>query len=175
MRRYKIVAQTILLIFSVINFAHAAPVSVRGIAEDVTTASRKRWDPSDEWWTNSANRANTPPSLGSSDSANWLEQELRPHDPRSPMDLNPSPQPQPSLGSTDSDNSHPLPAGSPPPAHNNLPLDIDLNDVPHQIQESTDSSNVGSHRMGSEPSDVSSSAWFNLPESPSLSPQSHDS
>jgi hypothetical protein len=59
----------------------------------------------------------------------WLEQELRPHDSRSPMDSNYSPQPQPLAGpgSTDSDNPHPLPAGSSPPAHNDLP---DLNDPP---------------------------------------------
>jgi hypothetical protein len=150
MRRHEIVVHIILLIFSVINFALAAPVSARGIAEDVTTTSRKRWNPSDGWWTNSADRTNTPPRLGSSDSEYRLEQELRPHDPRSPMDPNPptpnQPQssqgsadsidpnasPQPSQGSTDSVNSHPLPAGSPPPRHDN-PLGIDLNSAPQPI------------------------------------------
>jgi hypothetical protein len=153
MRRHKIVIQIILLILSVINFALAAPVSIRGIAEDATTASRKRWNPSDKRWTNAGDRTNTPSSLGSSDSDYRLEQELRPHDPRSPIDLNTSP--HSSLGSRDSDNSHPFPVGSPPPvdsnatpqpslsvnshplpvgspplAHNNLPLDIDLNAAP---------------------------------------------
>jgi hypothetical protein len=134
MRRHKIVVQIILLILSVINFALAAPVSVRGIAEDVTTASRKRWNPPDKWWTNAADRTNTPSSLGSSNSDYRLdsEQELRPHDPRSPMDSYPStpgqPHGQASLGSTDSDSSY---LGSPPPAHNN-PLGIDLNDAAPQ-------------------------------------------
>jgi hypothetical protein len=163
MRRHKIVIQIILLILSVINFALAAPVSVRGIAEDVTTASRKRWNPLDKWRTNAADWTNTPSSLGSSDSDYRLEQELRPHDPRSPIDLNTSP--HSSLGSRNSDNSHSFPAHNnlpldvdlnaapqpslsvnphtlpvdpPPPAHNNLPLDIDLNASPQPSQELTD-------------------------------------
>src|ERR1700755_2227870 len=149
MRRHKIVIQIILLFLSVINFAIAAPVSARGIAEDVTTTSRKSWNPSDEWGTNSADGTDTPPSLGSSDSDYRLEQ----HDPRSPMDPNPSPEPQPGpAGSTGSVDFHALPAGSPPPAHNNLPLAIGLNAAPQQIQEPTDKSGFGSYGMpvGSE-------------------------
>ncbi|KAN0102338.1 hypothetical protein V8E52_012043 [Russula decolorans] len=148
MRRHMIVAQIILLILSVINFALAAPLSARGIAEDVTTASPKRWNPSNERQTSSADRTNTPTSLGSSDSDYRLEQELRPHDPRSPMDPNP------------------------PPPPNNLPSGIDLNDAPQPIQEPTDS---GSHRTDPEPSpDVSPSAPSNIPESASSS-QPHGS
>jgi hypothetical protein len=76
------------------------------VAEDVTTAShwQKRWNPSDKWWTNRAalaDGANAPQILKSSDSDHRSEQELRPHDPRSPMD--PIASPQPSLGSTDPD------------------------------------------------------------------------
>ena len=73
---------------------------------DVTTASQKRWNLSDKdkWWTNVGltDGTNAPQSLGSSDSDTWLEQELRPHDPRPPMDSIASPQPA-SLGSTDQD------------------------------------------------------------------------
>jgi hypothetical protein len=171
MRRHKKVAQIILLIFSVINFALAAPISVRGIAEDMTTASGKRYNPSDEW-ASSADRMNTPARLGLSDSDHWLEQELRPHDSRSPLGSNPPSPPQPGPGSTDSDKSLPLPAGSPPPAHNNLP---DLNDPPQPIEEPADSSNFGSYGMGPKSSsDASLSAWLNFPESPS-SPQPHGS
>jgi hypothetical protein len=137
MNRHKIIARIILLILSVINFALAAPlvreirevrVDVVDVAEDVTTTSRKYWNPSDKWSTNAADRTNMPSSLGPSDSDYRLEQGLRPHDPRSPMDSNPPAQQSP--GSTDSDNSHHSPAGSPPPAQNNLPLDTDINASP---------------------------------------------
>ena len=170
MKRYKIVAQIILLILSVVNFAFAAPVSVRGIADDVTTASPKSWNPS-------ADRTNTPTSLGSSESDHRLEQELRPHDPRSPMDPNPSSQPQLSLGSTAWDYFHPLPPDSPPPAHNNLPLDTGSNDAPQPIQGPTGSSNFGPHRTGNElSSDELPSKWLDFLQSPSSeSPQPHSS
>jgi hypothetical protein len=207
MRRHKIVVHIIFLILSVINFALAAPLSVRGIAEDVTTMSRKRWNPSDEWWTNSADRTNTPPRLGSSDSDYRSEQELRPHDPRSPVDPNPSApsQPQPSMGSadsdvgsnttpqpslgsivTDSDNSHPLPARSPPPGHDN-PSGIDLNlalgpgptvDQPPPAPPSDPGpskrpyspSDPGPSTWGLGPSDPGSSTWTYPPPDPGPSP-----
>ncbi|KAF8490341.1 hypothetical protein F5888DRAFT_1128112 [Russula emetica] len=171
MQRHKIVARIILIILSVINFALAAPL-VRGIrevrvdvvdvAEIVTAASRKRWNPSDKWWTNAADRTNTPSSLGSSDSDYQLEQELRPHDPRSPIDLNPR-----------------APA---PPEHNNL-QDYDIvndPDSPQASQESTDGSDSDSHSTGSEwSSDATMSPWawyenWVISKSPSSSP-SHDS
>ena len=193
MKRYKIVARIILLILPFINFALGAPALVRGIrevrvdvvdvAEDVTTASRKRWNPSDKWWMNAADRTITPSSQGSSDSDHRLEQELRLHDPRSPMDSNPSV--QQSLGSGNSDNSDPLPVGPrppahnnlqldedinasphsspsvnsylpvgpPSPAHNNLPLNLDLNASPQPSQEPADGSDLGSHSTGSSTDD----------------------
>ncbi|KAF8490314.1 hypothetical protein F5888DRAFT_1892540 [Russula emetica] len=144
MQRHRIFARIILLlILSVINFALAAPVLVRGIrevrvdvmdvAEDVTPASRKRWNPSDKPWTNAADRSDTSPGLDSRDSDNSHPLPVGSPPPAHnnlplDMDLNATPQPIP--GSTDSDNSHPLPVGSPPPAHNNLPLDVDLNAIP---------------------------------------------
>src|SRR6266849_4642471 len=114
MQRHKIIARIVLLILSVINLALAAPVLVRGIrvdvvdvAKDVTTASRKYWNPSDMWWTNAPDRAKTPPSLGSSDSDNRLERKLRRRDPGSRMALNAFP--LASLGSRDSESdSDPL-------------------------------------------------------------------
>ncbi len=157
MKRQKIIARIVLLILSVINLALAAPVLVRGIrevrvdvvdaAEDVTNASRKRWNPSDKWRMNAADRANTPPSLGSRDS--------------------------------DSDTpSHPLPVGSPPPpAHNNLPLDIDLNKPnnplpmgsPHPAQNNWPSDlylNLVSHSPGSDDHDShSTSMSVSIPSS----------
>ena len=145
MRRHKIVVQITLLVFSVIGFALAAPVVVRrgirvDVAEDVTIV-RKHWSPSGKWWTNAANKMDTPPSSRSSDSHYRLERELWSHYPRSPMDSNDPP--QPSWGSTDSDNFHSLPVGpsSPAPAHSNVPLGIDSNNMPQPSPEPTDSGN----------------------------------
>jgi hypothetical protein len=162
MRRYKIVAQIILLILSVINTALAAPVlSVREIAKDVTTTSGKRWNPSYEWWTNSADRTKTPPRLGLSDSDYRLEQELRPHGSRSPMDPNASPHSQPSPGTTDSDDSHPLSQPSPlTPPVSSLSADSD-NSPPHSPPSpgSTDLNNFHPLPAGSPPP-----AHDNLPD-----------
>ena len=137
MQRHKIVARIILLMLSIINLALAAPVLTRGlrkvpvdVAEDVTTASRKRWIPfdySNEWRTDSdaglaEERTNTPHNASRS-----------------------------SLGSRDSDNPHPSPSGSPPPAPNNSPLGIDSNTTPQPSQELelTQGSDSGSRPTGS--------------------------
>ena len=143
------------------------------VAEDVITVSQKRWNPLDKWWTTAAlvDRTNTPQNLGLSDSDYRLEQELRSHVPRSPMDSNASP--QPSLGSTDPDNSHPLPVDPPQPAHNNLPLGIDSNTPPQPSQEPIDGSDSDFHSTGS----MSPWSWYEawaISKSPSSSP-SHDS
>jgi hypothetical protein len=158
MQRHKVVVRIILLVLSVINFVLAAPVLEHGIrvdlvdvGKDVITASQRRWNSLDKWWTNAApaDRTNTPQSLGSSGFDYRLEQELRPHDPRSPVDSDTSP--QPSLGSTDPDSSHPLPVGQALrlPASINLPLaaGIDLNAPPQPEpgQEPIDGPDPGTH------------------------------
>ena len=137
MQRYKIVARIILIILSVINFTLAAPVSVQGIrvvdvARDVTTGSRKRWDPSD---TNAEDKTNSHPfPVGSPPAHNDLPLDI---------DLN---EPQPSL----SDNSHPF------PAHNDLP---DLNASPQSSQEPAHSSDSGSYySTGSSTDDYDSAS-----------------
>src|SRR6266849_4002990 len=156
MQRHKKIAWIVLLILFVINLALAAPVLVRGIREvpvnvvdvaedNVITASRKRW-------TNAADRANTPSSLGSADSDNSHPLPVGSPPPvhnNLPLNIDLNNPPQPSLGSTDSDNSHPLPGGSPPPVHNNLPLNIDLNDPPQPSLGSTDSDNPHPLPVGS--------------------------
>jgi hypothetical protein len=207
MQRHKIVAHIILLILSVIKFALAAPVLERGIrevrvdvvdvAKDVpaTTASQKHLDPSDRWSTTAvlADRANALRDLGSSDSDYRLEQDLRSHDPRSPMDSNAYPQPSRPVGSTDLDSSHPLPVDRPPPEHdhNDLQFDMDLNDHappgPQPSQEAIDGPDPGSHSTGlpmygssyHSTDSIPPYPWNNeedrvLPMSPSPS-QSHDS
>ncbi|KAI0279899.1 hypothetical protein BGY98DRAFT_383412 [Russula aff. rugulosa BPL654] len=168
MQRYKIVAH-ILLIPSAIKFILAAPVLERGIREvhvdvlgiannvPVTIASQKRWNPSDMWSTIAAlgSRTNVPQNLESSDSDYRLEWGLRPHEPRSPMDPNPSPQQNLPVGSTDLDNSHPLPVVPPAPEHDdNLQFDMDLNGHPpsQPSQETTDGPDSGSHSTDSIPS-----------------------
>src|SRR6266849_2039416 len=116
MQRHKMVARIVLLILSVISFALAAPVLVRGtredmvdIAGDVTTAAMLA--------------DNTPQSLGSSDSD---------HHPRSPMarDSNAFPRHN-APADPESDNSHPLPVDLQTTAHNNLPS-WDLNSFPQE-------------------------------------------
>jgi hypothetical protein len=116
MQGHKIVAPIILLILSVINFAHAAPALVRRTREvrvdvvDVAggvTTSQKRWSP---WWTNAALLAdNTPQSRpqGSSDSD---------YHPRSPMarDSNAFPRQNDPTGS---DNPRPLVVDPPTTCH----------------------------------------------------------
>ncbi|KAI0279905.1 hypothetical protein BGY98DRAFT_383452 [Russula aff. rugulosa BPL654] len=171
MQRHKIVAWIILLILSVINFVLGTPVLERGIrevrvdavdvAEDVATASQKRCSPSNKWWTNSAlaDRTNAPLNLESSDSDYRLEQNLRPHDPRSPMDSNASPQLSLPVESTDLDNSHSLPVDPPPSAHNDLPLGIDSNAPPEPSPEPTEFSGSRSHSMDS-PTDSDSSGYY---------------
>ena len=141
-------------------------VNVVDVAEDVTTASQKRWNLWDKRWTNAAlaDRTNTPQNLGLSVSDYRLEQELRSHVPRSPMDSNASP--QPSLGSTDPDNSHPLPVDPPQPAHNNLPLNIDLNVLPKPSQEPTDGPDAGSHSTDSPMHSGSLHSTDSMPVSP---------
>ena len=127
MKQHKIAPRIILLILSVINFALAAPISLeRGTrevrtdvvdtAEDVTTVSRKRWLPSDEWSTNAADRANAPQDPAPSGS----EESLEPG-PGSPTVYS-------SVWSNDFDDFRPLPVGSPPPAHhdNNMPLTLEM-------------------------------------------------
>jgi hypothetical protein len=131
MQRRKIVVR-ILLVLSVINFVLAAPVLVRGIlrevAEDVTTASQRRWN------------------------SKSLEQKLGPNDPRTPImgrDSNAYPQPR---GGSDAGNSHTLPVGPPPPPPSDLPSSgIDLNALPQPEpgQEPTDGPDSGSHSMDS--------------------------
>jgi hypothetical protein len=167
MQRHKMVAQIILLILSVVNFVLAAPVLKRrihevrvdvvDIAKDmlVTTVSQKRWKPSDMRSTTAvlADRANAPQNLESSNFDYRLEQDLRSHDPRSPMDSNPSPQRILPVGSTDLDSSHPLPVDRPPPEHdhNDLQFDMDLNDhsPPQPSQEAIDGPDSESHSTGS--------------------------
>jgi hypothetical protein len=172
MQRYKIVAHIILLILSANKFVLAAPVLERGIREvrvdvldvakdvPVTIASHKRRSPSGRWSTIAAlggrGRANAPQNLESSDSDYRLERDLRPYNPRSPMDSNPSLQPNLPVGSTDLDSSHPLPVVPPAPEHdhNDLQFDMDLNDhAPSQpSQEATDRPDSGSHSTDSIPS-----------------------
>ncbi|KAI0268527.1 hypothetical protein BGY98DRAFT_1101474 [Russula aff. rugulosa BPL654] len=135
MQRYKIVARIILIILSVINFTLAAPVSVQRIrvdvARDVTTGSRKRWDPSD---TNAADKTNSHPfPVGSPPAHNDLPLGI---------DLN---EPQPSL----SVNSHPF------PAHNDLP---DLNASPQSSQEPTHSYSGSYYSTGSSTDDYDSAS-----------------
>jgi hypothetical protein len=80
--------------------------------------------------------------------------------------------PQPSPGSPDPGDSHPLLVDPPPPAHNNLPLDIDLNTSPHPGQQLKDGSDSGSHLTGS----MSPWSWYEMcvvSKSPSSS-LSHD-
>jgi hypothetical protein len=131
-------------------------VNAANVAKDVpvtTSTSQKRWNPSDRWSTTAvlAGRANTPQNLESSDSDHRLEQDLRPHDPRSPMDPNASPQPNLPVGSTDPDNSHSLPVDPPPSEHDDLQFDMDLNDhdLPRLSQEAIDGPDSGSHSTGS--------------------------
>jgi hypothetical protein len=88
---------------SIIDIALAAPVvvqehevrvSVVDAAKDGTAMSPLRWDPSDKWLANAADRTNAPSIPRSSDSGHWREQEPRQHNPSSPQgntDLNPSP------------------------------------------------------------------------------------
>ena len=132
MQRHKIVARIILLILSVISFALAAPLLERGIREvpidegdvakddPLTTGSQRRWNPS-------------------SDSVHWSEQDLRLHDPRSPMD--PS---APGSGL-------PVDLAAPPPEHDGLQFDMDLDDhsPPQPGQEVADGPDSGSHSTGS--------------------------
>src|SRR6266852_4475791 len=161
MQRHKMFARIVLLILSVISFAIAALVLVRGtredmvdIAGDVTTAAMLA--------------DNTPQSLGSSDSD---------HHPRSPMarDSNAFPR-QNDPTDPESDNSHPLPVDLPTTAHNNLPS-WDLNKFP---QESAGVSGSPTHSTNStgntyRTSLASMSPWtWEMSNSPSLSP-SHDS
>jgi hypothetical protein len=100
MRSYKI----LLLILSVIDFALAAPmvvqehevrVSAVDAANDGAAMSLLRWDPSDKWPANAADRTNAPLIPRSSDSGHHREQEQesRQHDPRSPTDSTGSPEP----------------------------------------------------------------------------------
>ena len=133
-------------------------VDVMDVAKDVTTASLKRWNPSDKSWTNAAlaDRANTPQGLGSRD-------ELDPHYPHSlpvgspapahnnlpPVDLDLNYPPLPNLGSTDSDNSHPLPLESPQPAHKSSQLDADLHAIPQPPSSLSD--NLNSHPLQAPP------------------------
>jgi hypothetical protein len=132
-------------------------VDVVDIAKDmlVTTVSQKRWKPSDMRSTTAvlADRANAPQNLESSNFDYRLEQDLRSHDPRSPMDSNPSPQRILPVGSTDLDSSHPLPVDRPPPEHdhNDLQFDMDLNDhsPPQPSQEAIDGPDSESHSTGS--------------------------
>ncbi|KAI0279898.1 hypothetical protein BGY98DRAFT_932911 [Russula aff. rugulosa BPL654] len=200
MQRHKIVAHIILLILSVIKFALTAPVLERGIREvrvdvldvakdvPVTTASQKHLNPSDRWSTTAvlADRANALQDLESSDSDYRLEQDLRSHNPRSPMDSNPSPQPSRPVGSTDLDSlsSHPLPVDRPPPEHdeNDLQFDMDLNGhaPPQPSQEAIDGPDSGSHSTGSPMYGSSYHSTDSIPPYPSTtrrigSSQSHDS
>jgi hypothetical protein len=71
MRRYTTFAR-IFLILSIINFARAAPIVIRGAhevhlnmvdaAEDGTAASQKQWDsgPRDDWLANAADQTSAP-------------------------------------------------------------------------------------------------------------------
>ena len=129
MQRHKKVARIILLILSVINFTLAAPVSAQGTREvrvvDVAEDSDYR-----------------------------LEQELGPHDRRSPMNLNLSP--QPSLGSRDS--NPPFPVASPPPTHNDWPLDEDLDATPEPDQQPTHDTDPSSHSTDPQTDDHDSAS-----------------
>jgi hypothetical protein len=162
MQRHKIVARVILLILSIIHFALAAPVSIRRIrevrtdvvdvAEDVTTALRKRWIPSDEWSTSAPDK-NAPQNTESSDSE--YSDPLGPLGSDAPKDslsnaasTDPD-SPKDSISSVASNYPGPLlfPVDSPPPAHNNLRLD--LNPDPQPGLGLTDSSRFSSHLTGS--------------------------
>ncbi|KAF8502018.1 hypothetical protein F5888DRAFT_1800527 [Russula emetica] len=108
---------------SVIDFALAAPVvvqehevrvSVVDAAKDGTATSPLRWYPSDKWPANAADRTNTPPILGSSNSGHWREQQPRQHNPRSRTDSNGSP--EPSNPAPPIDSSPPPGPGSNPPS-----------------------------------------------------------
>jgi hypothetical protein len=96
------------------------------VAEDVTTALRNRWIPSDEWSTSAPDRENAPQNLESSysedsDSFNSVNSLS-------------------SAGSVDWDYPDPLPVpvDSPPPAPDGLRLDLGLNTLSHSVLESTD-------------------------------------
>ncbi|KAI0272964.1 hypothetical protein BGY98DRAFT_146548 [Russula aff. rugulosa BPL654] len=129
MQRHKKVARIILLILSVINFTLAAPVSARGTREvrvvDVAEDSDYR-----------------------------LELELGPHDRRSPMYLNLSP--QPSLGSRDS--NPPFPVASPPPTHNDWPLEEGLDATPEPDQQPTHDTDPSSHSTDPQTDDHDSAS-----------------
>ena len=155
MRQRKTVALIALLFLSVINFALAAPLVVRGIrevsvdlvdvAEDAATASRKRSNPSDysdKWWTDAGratDKTNSPENISPRSSLGPRDSGTHPFPVGSPLPAHnnlPSPvhvdpnafleSPQPSLGSRQSGNSHPL------------PLDVGLNPPPQPHQDPTD-------------------------------------
>ena len=118
MRWYKILAR-ILLMFSIIDFALAAPVVVqeRGVrvsvvdpVKDETVTSALRRDPSDKWPANAADWTNEPPIPRSLDS--------RPgqHNPRQ-RGSNGSPAPSNPAPSIDSYGNNPLRVSPPPLRH----------------------------------------------------------
>ncbi len=85
-------------------------IDVVDVAKDKTSPSQKWWDPSNKWRVNAAGRTDTSPSPRSSDSDHWSEQELGPHNSRSPeIDLNLPPPPE---GSEGSESSHAYPGQS---------------------------------------------------------------
>ena len=103
MQWYRILAR-ILLMLSVIDFALAAPVlvqehevrvSVVDAAKDGIATSPLRWNPSDKWLANAADRTIAPPVPipRSLDSVNWQEQEPRRYNPRPRTDSQGSPEP----------------------------------------------------------------------------------
>ena len=132
MQRHKIVAPIILLILHVIDFALAAPVLERGVLEVRVDEGDVAKDV--PLTTASQRRWNPSP-----DSVHWSERDLRLHDPRSPMDSG-APGSRPPVD---------LPA--PPPEHDDLQFDMDLNDhgLPRPGQEVTDGPDSGSHSTGS--------------------------
>jgi hypothetical protein len=130
MRRYKILAR-ILLMFSVIDFALAAPVAVQkhevrvsmvDTVKDGTATSPLRRDLSDK---NAADRTNAlPPIPRSSDSGHWREQEPRQYNPRPRTDSNDSPEPSNPAPPNNNNPLRPSPPDSRPlrpgPSHDDL-------------------------------------------------------